>query len=213
MSIHKTFLKNSSSKQEVEAELHDLLLLDDLFDAEEQWVLECLRILRRLMKGRIQASQRPESLHWNWGKKAIDLEFGNKLPSGKARLFGIRAAQQWQGLICAYSKGYTTRLRRPKRSLVYVDFIEVAPWNWDVEALKQAGKYRGIGKQLIIASIQWSIVLGYGGSIALHSLPQSRTFYSDRLRMTDLGPDVNYQNLCYLELPSTEALALPRDEL
>jgi hypothetical protein len=67
------------------------------------------------------------------------------------------------------------RLGGPRRGpLVYVSFLEVAPWN------KEASRprlYRGLGQLLLRFAHQRSQALGHGGVIGLHSLPTVEMFY------------------------------------
>lgn len=46
---------------------------------------------------------------------------------------------------------------------------------------------------------------GYAGRIELHSLPQSKPFYTGACEMQALGADPNYQNLEYYELTAAKA--------
>ncbi|MGE6711914.1 hypothetical protein ACQKI2_17570, partial [Hyphomonas sp. NPDC076881] len=104
-----------------------------------------------------------------------------------------------------------TRLPDQKNDhLVYIDFVEAAPWNRR-EILGELPKFSGAGSILIRAAIEYSKVEGFKGRIGLHSLPQANDFYANRVRMTDLGQDSNYQNLRYFEMTPEQAEAFIRE--
>lgn len=90
------------------------------------------------------------------------------------------------------------------KHLVYVEYLEVAPWNRRLAA--GGTTYKGVGKVLIAAAIQLSIDEGNRGRIGLHSLPQADDFYN-RCGMTDLGPDAAYPKfpLRYFEMTEAQA--------
>jgi hypothetical protein len=205
MGLHKTTLRNASRRTEVRAVIHDLLSLDDLFDAEEQWSLTRIQILRRLSSVSIDRANWPQSIHWSWAYKAASLDTSRLAERGDVRLFGIEADGQWQGLLCGISQGHFARSEAPRSLLVYVDFLEIAPWNWDMPEIARAGRYRGVGLQLMELSVRWSLGLGYGGRVGLHALPQAEWFYRDRCGMKNLGPDPVYHDLCYFELSKSNA--------
>ena len=83
--------------------------------------------------------------------------------------------------------------------LVYVDFLEAAPWNRN-DLAEEPAKFGGCGSILINAAIQQSILEGFKGRVGLHSLPQANNFYANACGMTDMGQDANYENLRYFEL-------------
>jgi hypothetical protein len=91
------------------------------------------------------------------------------------------------------------------KHLVYIDFLEAAPWN-----RKGGGslpKYKGVGSVLVAAAIKLSMDEGNHGRIGLHSLPQADSFYQAVCRMTDLGPDPLYPKfpLRYFEMTEKQA--------
>jgi len=182
----------------VPAVIHDLLSLESLFAAEEQWCMERIRVLRELAAAGIHDAQGgwPESVHWSWAQKATSCKPSRLEALGDVRLFGVEATGRWQALLFGLCEGHGTRLGTRNRPLVYVDFIETAPWNWDIAPLGKVGRYRGAGIQLMALAVRWSGALGYQGRIGLHALPQAQVFYEQRCGMQNLGPDVNYHNLC-----------------
>jgi hypothetical protein len=89
------------------------------------------------------------------------------------------------------------------KPLVYVDYLETAPWNRPSPF--PGPMVAGVGSVLIAAAINRSIDEEFEGRIGLHSLPQSEEFYRDKCGMTDLGPDDSYQRLRYFEATSEQA--------
>ena len=88
--------------------------------------------------------------------------------------------------------------------LAYINYLEIAPWNWD-ESYADPPRYRGAGPILLRAAIEASHDEGFKGRVSLHSLPQAVTFY-ERCGMTNLGPDQKYQGqLPYFEMTPEQA--------
>jgi len=54
---------------------------------------------------------------------------------------------------------------------------------------------------------------GFSGRVGLHSLPQSRPFYTSVCEMQALGPDPSYHHLEYFELTAAKAAELPQSSL
>jgi len=99
------------------------------------------------------------------------------------------------------------RCRLPQQAnkhLVYVEYLEVAPWNRPHVASQP--RYKLVGTVMLAAAIQLSIDDGNRGRLGLHSLPQADSFYRDRCGMTDLGPDTSiFGNLHYFEMTEQQA--------
>ena len=125
------------------------------------------------------------------------------------RGFSIVAQGVTQGLA---QVNLTKSAREPSQEgkpLVYVEYLEVAPWNRP--ELGATPRLRGLGTALMTATIALSEEEGFKGRIGLHSLPQADDFYR-RCGMTDLGPDQAYQNLRYFEMTAEQARALLEEE-
>ncbi|WP_157368959.1 hypothetical protein [Zavarzinella formosa] len=84
--------------------------------------------------------------------------------------------------------------------VLYVDYLETAPWN-----LGASARFAGIGTLLIAEAVFISLGRGLGGRVGLHSLPQAEPFYTNRCRMTSLGPDPGYYDLAYFEYTEQQA--------
>ena len=92
------------------------------------------------------------------------------------------------------------------KHLVYVDYVETAPWNR--ARLHNPPRYRGVGALLMRAAIDKSFFEGYKGRVGLHSLPQSAAWYESKLNMTSLGEDPSKQNLPYFEMSTEQAIRI-----
>ena len=113
------------------------------------------------------------------------------------RGFSIVAGGETQGM----AQVDLTRLCREPgqvgKPLVYVDYLEVAPWNR--RKLEAKPRLIGVGTALMTAAVMLSFDEGFEGRLGLHSLPQADAFYR-QMGMRDLGEDAKYQNLKYFEM-------------
>jgi hypothetical protein len=153
----------------------------------------------------IPRSQWPQSWHWNWEAKSAQIQ-GLLAFRG----FSVVCAGLTQGLMRV---DLTKSAREPSQAgkpLVYVDYLEVAPWNRP--ELGQMPRYKGVGTALIAAAVSLSEEESFKGRIGLHSLPQADAFYGKRCGMSDLGPDAKYQNLRYFEMTIDQARAFLEKE-
>ena len=91
--------------------------------------------------------------------------------------------------------------------LVYVDYLESAPWNRRILLPSGQAAYSGIGSILMRVAVERSLDEEYKGRVELHSLPQANAFYANICRMTDLGPDAKHENLRYFEFTPEQAKA------
>ena len=88
-------------------------------------------LIRELIDHDIPFADWPESLHWNWSEKAYEL----KLLAASG--FGILCEKEWQGVMLTKTAPYSARLPEDKgKPLVYVDYLETAPWNWRVKFIE-----------------------------------------------------------------------------
>jgi hypothetical protein len=65
------------------------------------------------------------------------------------------------------------------KPLVYVEYLESAPWN--LKDLCDKPRYGAIGTRLIEAAVRLSIEEGFHGRVGLLALPQAEPFYEQRL--------------------------------
>lgn len=187
----------------VPATLSPALSAAEFAMAETTWVEDRHRIRRALFERKAPIAEWPESLHWDWMAKS------GLLRRLEVTGMGIVADDTWQGLMLTKSASYFTRTGADRgRPLVYVDYVEVAPWNWAVSALGQRPRYRGIGSLLLAEAVRQSFAEGFHGRVGLHALPQSEGFYQSVFGFTPVEVDPDKQNLLYLELSRESARLL-----
>lgn len=203
--VSTIYLLELASGQAAEAELRDAIEIAQLQDWKAHWQPALIAILRELDRRGVPRTQWPQSWHWDWQTKIAQVEgllaFGG---------FSVVCAGMTQGLMRV---DLTRSARDPGqagKALIYVDYLEVAPWNRS--DLGQPPRYKGVGTALISAACALSAEEGFKGRIGLHSLPQSDSFYRDRCGMQDLGPDAEYQNLRYFEMTVEQARAFLEEE-
>lgn len=206
MSQHPTQLRQTTPLGMVAATLETDLTLDDLIDAERVWASARVDVIQALVKAKIPRRDWPESLHWNWGTKAMELAASVGLGGfSPKRVMGIYCQSQWQGILMGTSVGHPTRLAPTGRDQVYIDYVEIAPWNWKLGTIGQTGRFQGVGIQLIETATRWSQAEGFRGRVGLHALSQAEDFYRYRCGMTDGGPDSSYDDLRYFEFTEEQA--------
>lgn len=179
-------------------ELVDALMLTELSptvltDTEKEWgPIRRAAAYRLHREGRFQ--ELPEHFGWDWGKKSQNLELI------AYRCFGIECDQKMQGLLMAKVAGRYAYLDPDKgKDLVYVEYLEAAPWN--VYPLVDEPEYKGVGPMLMKTAVELSYDEGFHGRVGLHSLPQAEEFYRDTCGMHGCGPDpTNPENLPYYEM-------------
>jgi GNAT superfamily N-acetyltransferase len=84
--------------------------------------------------------------------------------------------------------------------LIYVSFLEVAPWN---KAEFPRRQFHGLGSFLLQLAGAWSLDRGLGGAVALHALPEAVQFYL-KLGFTTLDCPNEHHEL-YFELDAASA--------
>lgn len=178
----------------VEAKLVDTLEPHDLELVERSWTPDRDRILRECLLRGVQRTAYPQSLHWRWDRKARHLR------ELQARATGILVGEDWQAVMLTKSATQLARLQPDRgKPLVYLDYLEVAPWNLKLPDIGQQRRYRGLGAALVREAILQSRAEGFRGRLGLHSLPQSEDFYT-RCGMTAAERDAAKQNLLYFEM-------------
>jgi len=189
----------------VPAIVYDGLKPADLVLIERAWGPTRLRLLQELLGRDVPRSEWPESLHWDWSRKADELRYL------EATGFGIVCEREWQGVMLTKTVSHVAQLPAEKgRPLVYVDYLESAPWNWRIRPLGQEGQYKAVGTVLFREAVRQSVKEGFHGRVGLHALPKAEEFYR-RCGLTPLGRDRRKQNLTYFELGPTEAEGFLRD--
>ena len=167
---------------------------DEVIDIHMDWQPARLEALKTL---RGQGKPWPENWHWDWSRKAENLNFL------AYRCLALECQGRAQGLLMISTIGWRGRgnvqLGKP---VLYVEYVESAPWN--LAGLVESPRFSGVGIALIHAAIQVSAEEGFGGRVGLHSLPQSEPFY--RRYMQEFGMDsAHAEKLCYFEMTEDQA--------
>ena len=202
--VSTIYLLDVASEDEVEAELRDAIEQAQLDDWQTQWQPALFAVLQDLARRGVPMNQWPQSWHWNWTQKTTRVQ-GLLAFRG----FSVVAQGVTQGLA---QVDLTKSAREPSqvgKPLVYLDYVEVAPWNRP--ELGSPPRLRGVGSALITAAVALSEEEGFKGRIGLHSLPQADAFYR-KIGMTDLEQDPAYQNLRYFEMTAERARAFLEEE-
>jgi hypothetical protein len=136
----------------------------------------------------------PAHHEWNWTKKAlINTDFS---------LVSLKYAGETHGLMMVALSPQTCRLPgSTHNSLLYVEYLETAPWNQKAYAGPKT-RFVGVGSCLLDVAIDMSIAHKCEGRLGLHSLPDARTFYASQGFQT-MGEDPAEQ-LDYFELGDNE---------
>lgn len=151
----------------------------------------------RLAAAMASAGERLESSHWDWRDKMWS--------AGQARhrLVAVECEGEVQGLM-AVEVQPRPAVFPPAGPVLYVDYLEAAPWN--LRRPVQRPRFLGTGTALIGEAVRQSLERGYGGRVGLHALPQAERFYAERCRMTPHGPDNRYYDLLYFEYREDAAI-------
>lgn len=188
-----------SEEEFVTASLLEGLKPADLLVIEREWGPIRSQVMQDLLGASVPRSEWPESLHWDWRNKERDLRL---LASAG---FGIVFESRWQGVMLTKAAPHVAQLGSDHgKPLIYIDYLEVAPWNWKIPALSQEGEFKVLGSVLFWTAVKQSEEEGFHGRVGLHALPKAEPFYQ-KCGMTPLGRDPAKQNLLYFELSRDEA--------
>jgi hypothetical protein len=198
MSATTIQIVRAGTKEFVDAELHTDVNAGVLAATEAEWGPLRRDLTRNLATSGHPPAQIPRHWHWDWSIK------GQHLALLAYRCFGLKCEGKMQGLMMAKVAGRNATLAPDVgKPLVYIDYLESAPWN--VVPLVTKPLFSGVGMVLMRAAVQLSVVEGFHGRIGLHALPQSETFYRDKCGMQACGQDPQYQNLPYYEMTRDQA--------
>lgn len=177
----------TASRRLIDAELMIGLTPAQVITAETEW------------RPHRQTTPETEHSHWDWSLKT-----GLMMRPGTVCL-GIEFNNQMQGMLMLDEGVHTARLPPDEgQPLVFVHFLESAPWN--VRQINAVQRFRLVGGQLMRAAVEYSLEVGYSGRLALTSLPQSESFYEDACGMTAAGRDEEYNALAYYEFTADDAV-------
>jgi hypothetical protein len=187
----------------VEAELFDEVTLEDFLVTQLEWRPQVLEATRELARRRL-SELLPGHFHWDWTRKAPELELL------AVSFFGIRCGGRLQGLMKIETVGHQCRLAEQQgKPLVYIDYLETAPWNVKplMQALNRQPQFGGVGSRLVEAAVRRSLDEEFRGRVGLHALPTSERFYLEACGMTPVGRDPAKQNLLWCEFTPEQAEA------
>ena len=190
------------TKESVEGELFDEVTIEHFLETQREWRPVVVEAARRLLKAGARREDIPRHWHWDWSTKESDLRVL------AFTFFGITCAGKLQGLMKLDTIGRACRLAQQKgKPLVYVDYLEAAPWNIKAlaGALGERPKFGAVGTRLIESAVRKSLEEGFKGRVALHSLSTSERFYLDVCGMTALGRDSAKENLLWCEFTPEQA--------
>lgn len=195
-------LFDHATGEPVEGELFDEVTVEHFLEAQRDWRPIVVDAARRLVQAGAAQEAIPRHWHWDWSSKEPELRV-------LAYCFtGITYEGRMQGLLKLETAGHAGRLPAQKgKPLVYVDYLETAPWNIKLiaSALGSKPKLGAVGTRLIEAAVRKSLAEGFKGRLGLHSLPTSEKFYVDLCGMTAVGRDQTKQNLLWCEFTPEQA--------
>ena len=132
-----------------------------------------------------------EHSHWDWSRKLATQD-----PDFEFTVFSLDVKGESQALMMIK---YPHQSSINRNKIVYVDYLQVAPWNLK-NAYRELKRYRGLGVLMLEFASNFKAQLehDYNTGLGLHSLPQSEGFYN-AIGCTELGQDKDYYNLKYFE--------------
>jgi len=187
-------LLNVASRSPVVAELWKPITEKNLADWEVLWAPETAGQLKVLHQAGIERRLWPQSRKWDWRQKQE--AFRGRLDN---QSYAVMQGGETQAMMIVDLSARARLDEQVRQHLVYIDFLEAAPWNRRTLTGGQP-RFAGAGSILLGAAIELSLEQGFKGRIGLHSLPQSNDFYANACGMCDLGADENYSNLRYFEM-------------
>lgn len=202
MSVHTAYIIDAATGDPVQVELDDDLTVDVLLDVEDQWKVPREELRAKLRALGVARKDWPESLWWDWGMKSVRLAFGDP---NDFRIMALRRQAVWEAAMVTRSKNHVALLAPDiGKPIVYVDFLEVAPWNWTIDKI-QNRKFKASGPVLLRAALEQSYAKGWDGRVGLHALPQAASFYLGQ-GLQFVKNDPAKQDLPYYEISAAEAL-------
>jgi hypothetical protein len=136
-----------------------------------------------------------EHSHRDWRTKADSVE------GDRHMLVAVECAGEAQGVMAVMRTPRPGKLSAEQ--VVYVDYVESAPWN--IKRAAVLPRFLGVGTILIAEAVRLSLEMGLGGRVGLHSLPQAEAF-CNRCGMTRIGADADYYDLSYFEFTGKQAV-------
>lgn len=159
VTVSEVHLLNATSGELEAARLLDAITEEQLEDWEAEWRPELYLAIQRLRHGGVPREAWPQHRHWNWSKKVASLRGMLAAPGFSLVCDGVT-----QGMMLADTVKRRCRIDSQRgQHLVYIEYIESAPWNRP--GLVDDVRYRGVGSVLIRAAIALSEDLDFGGRL------------------------------------------------
>jgi len=200
--VHSIKILNKLTNQWVPASIYEGFMEHNIEHYEEKWVPVLRDITWRVKVGLKPVALRQEDSHWNWR---------SKLSSMKGKLafkeYAIECNGLTQGLMLINIGLKYSRIDISK-PLVYVEYIQTAPWN----RVKVQGydSYKLVGSLLLLQAVGESCEEGFNGRIGLHALPKAEAFYR-KIGLQEFGTDTDHQGLAYFELEESTSTTLMKN--
>jgi hypothetical protein len=154
VSVKQVHLIDGTTGDFVAATLHENLKARNLELIERVWSEHRARLMADLLRHGVSESKWPQSLHWNWTAKAGDL--GLLAVNGT----GVEIHGEWHALMM--TKTVPDVARHPGdrgMPIVYVDYVESAPWNWHIPALTPLRpRFKGAPERCSFAKPSYRVV-------------------------------------------------------
>lgn len=195
------FLKDLTTGESVQADFIEDVNSELIAATEELWGPKSARLRAEALARGIPEEDLPlDHEHWDWRKKI-------KLAKPGSRFLGVSWEKQVQGLMKITPGGPCRLQEQSGQALVYIDYIEIAPWNLPV--LAEFPRFRRIGSYFIEAAIEISHENGCDGRIGLHSLKKAEGFYEScgmrNCGMEKLGYSLKGLEYSYFEMTPIQA--------
>lgn len=194
-----------ATRQFVDAELWDTVNAGNLADWGSKWWPELCHLLDALRYKCVEQTRWPQSRRWDWRAKIRALE-----SCVDRQCFTIVREDMTQAMMITDSAKRARIESQKNERLIYIDFLESAPWNRN-EIIDKPPGFAGRGSILVRAAIEYSKREECEGRIGLHSLPRANDFYASKAGMTDMGKDPDYQDLRYFEMTPAQAEAFIKE--
>jgi hypothetical protein len=191
-------LKDQKQAQPVDAMLHVGLTESQVRDAQAEWEPIRKTSIKRLLDEGFTMDELPKHWGWDWTRKI------SRLNNPLLTFYGIECNGRMQGMIEVAQEGYFSKLpSQAGKPLVYVKYVETAPWN--IQILEPSPQYGGVGTQLIRAAVMLSRNENCKGRVGLHSLPgknkgEPEWFYENTCNMEPIETERDGEGLLYFEL-------------
>jgi hypothetical protein len=199
--IPVTLLDRNTGK-DVEGELFDDVTVKHFVETQGSWRPMVIAARDAMRAAGSSLELIPRHWHWDWNSKEAELDVL------AFSFYGIECRAKLQGLMKLQTAGRSSRLAVPgNQPIVYIDYLEVAPWNIPIvaQATGQKTEFGAVGTRLIEAAVRKSFDEGFKGRVALHSLSTSEGFYINVCGMTAVSRDPDKQNLLWCEFTPEQA--------